>query len=288
MMKKVISILLALTMLPMLVLPVAADTAVFDEEIQHSITNEEATGRGLAFRFAVNAQGAQVDAQHQYVNGSATIQQEGQTVQLVRMGAVVSNNPVVGQDASKMVLENTAANSRIVNVEGKYLSLVEENACAFTVRVIKIPDTASKKDIYVRPYYVFAVDGVEQPAVYGATNEYNHDQYYVDTTVLPAIGSDIDVEKQKDRIRVAAASREGDTVSLTFRNYTNNWITEETNYVKYTCYDAEGNALKNDTIYIGCIDTKKNKVKTFTFEVPTETVLVQITSSKIVYWTEWS
>lgn len=111
---------------------------------------------------------------------------------------------------------------------------------------------------------------------------------------LPAIGTDIDVAKKKNRIRVSEASatlNEDDTytVSLTFRNYTSNWITEETDYVKYACYDKAGQKIGTDQyIYIGCIDTKKNKIKTFTFNVPADAVEVKLTGSKIVYWTEWA
>lgn len=116
---------------------------------------------------------------------------------------------------------------------------------------------------------------------------------YVPAITLPEIGSDIDVTKKKNRIRVSAASasfNEDGTiaVSLTFQNYTTNWITEETNYVNYTYYDASGTGIKTETLYIGCIDTKKNKVKTFTFNVPANAASVKITSSKIVYWTEWA
>ena len=77
-------------------------------------------------------------------------------------------------------------------------------------------------------------------------------------------------------------------MSLTFRNYTNNWITEETDYVQYTCYNAAGTAIKTATLYIGVIDTKKNPVKTFTFNVPANTASVKITKSQITYWTEWA
>ena len=112
---------------------------------------------------------------------------------------------------------------------------------------------------------------------------------------LPAIGTDIDVAKKKDRIRVSAASATMNnssntiTVSLTFKNYTRNWITEETNWVAYTCYDANGNVVKSATkIYIGCIDTKINPEKTFSFTVPKNTAEIKLTNSSIVYWTEWA
>ena len=112
--------------------------------------------------------------------------------------------------------------------------------------------------------------------------------------VLPAVGTDIDVTKQRDRIRVsgvAAWFNEDGTigVQLTVKNYSSNWITEETDYVEYTCYDKDGNVLqKNVRISLGCIDTKKNKEKSFFFDVPADTAEVKLTRSKITYWTEWA
>ena len=112
--------------------------------------------------------------------------------------------------------------------------------------------------------------------------------------VLPAIGSDIDVTRKKDRIRVSgvAAWFNGDGtigVRLTFKNYSSNWITEETDYVEYTCYDKNGNVVQKATrLPIGVIDTKKNSTKAFDFNVPANTAEVKITKSDITYWTEWA
>jgi hypothetical protein len=78
-------------------------------------------------------------------------------------------------------------------------------------------------------------------------------------------------------------------VSLTFKNHTSNWITEETDYVTYVCYDKDGNVVQKATdLMIGVIDTKKHPEKTFTFQVPANTAEVRITKSKITYWTEWA
>ena len=115
---------------------------------------------------------------------------------------------------------------------------------------------------------------------------------YDPDVILPAIGSDIDVTKKKNRIRVSAADATWNAdgtihVSLTFKNYTSNWITEETDYIKYTYY-KDGTSKGTKTLYIGVIDTKKNPSKTFEFDVPAYTTKVKITSSKIVYWTEWT
>ena len=115
---------------------------------------------------------------------------------------------------------------------------------------------------------------------------------YVPDIIMPAIGSDIDVTKKKNRIRVSATEasfNEDGTIHVkwTFKNYTSNWITEETDYIKYTYY--KGSTSKGTkTMYIGVIDTKKNSSKTYEFDVPSYVTELRITSSKIVYWTEWA
>lgn len=112
---------------------------------------------------------------------------------------------------------------------------------------------------------------------------------------LPAIGTDIDVKGKRDRIRVSAAtatmnnSSNTIAVSLTFQNYHSRYITEETNWVAYTCYGADGSVVQAATkIYIGCIDTKTYKIKTFELNVPANTAEIKLTNSSIVYWTEWA
>ena len=112
--------------------------------------------------------------------------------------------------------------------------------------------------------------------------------------VLPAVGTDIDVVNNKNRIHISAAiawlNEDGTIgVQLTFKNSSANWITEETDYVEYTCYDKHGNVLlQNERIMIGSIDTKTNKEKSYTFDVSADTAEVKLTNSKIVYWTEWA
>ena len=115
---------------------------------------------------------------------------------------------------------------------------------------------------------------------------------YVPDIIMPAIGSDIDVKNKKNRIRVSATDayfNEDGTIHVvwTFKNYTSNWITEETDYIKYGYY-KNGTRKGLVTMYIGVIDTKKNSSKTYEFDVPAYTTELRITSSKIVYWTEWA
>ena len=77
-------------------------------------------------------------------------------------------------------------------------------------------------------------------------------------------------------------------MSLTFKNYSTNWITEETDYIEYTYYNAANTKIQTVKLYIGVIDTKKNPIKTFTFTVPANAASVKITKSQITYWTEWA
>ncbi len=184
----------------------------------------------------------------------------------------------------KLTLENVSANAK--TSAGDYVEYACKDAegnllCTEKVAVDALNPGESKTVEFYAPIDTASIEK-------GAVN-----LNYVPTVTLPAIGTDIDVTKKKNRIRVSAASaafNEDGTiaVSLTFRNYTTNWITEETDYVKYTYYDATGKAIKTVTLYIGCIDTKKHPSKTFAFDVPANTAEVKITSSKITYWTEWA
>ena len=280
-MKKAISLVLSLLMLAALFVPVSAATTIIEPEVLTSVTEEEETGLGLAFLYTMNMNDVAIIGNRTF-NGAYV-----DAGKVVKLGAIVANQAETGTDPNAMVIEN-ANGMKLLNVEAtKLWDGWTATQIQYAVRITNVPVEAKKTQIYARPYYILE-DGT---VVYGAiTNK----SYFAATPVtLPAIGSDIDVTKKKNRIRVSAATHtvndEGvREVSLTFRNYTTNWITEETDYVKWTAYDAAGKSLKTGTIYIGCIDTKKNKVKTFTFEVPDATAEVKLTSSKIVYWTEWA
>lgn len=185
--------------------------------------------------------------------------------------------------AVNMTLENTSAEA----CEGGWVEFTARDAAGNAVDTQKVTvgalDAGAAADV---SYYV--------PVSAASIEVSDSSLTYVPNVTLPAIGTDIDVVKKKNRIRVSAAAaafnEDGDiAVSMTFRNYTSNWITEETNWVAYTCYDANGNVVQAATkIYIGCIDTKKNKTKTFNFVVPANTAEVKLTNSSIVYWTEWA
>lgn len=406
--KRMLSFLLVVAMLACVPVATAAETEadLIDSEVLHSITMEDRTGLGLAFRIKMNVKGAQVDGYNKFVNKSATAVVNDEEYAVVKMGAIMANQAADIANINNLTLTDVTG-QYVLDVTATYLC-AEPTAdyCEYAVRIINLPELALGRAIACRPYIVLEKDGV-QSTIYGGGNiaTYNQVLYqnepektpelnaaiptlddklaiigasatyvayettnyaeafkvslalenesanaktsegdtilctfkdaegnvlgngtvavgvikageskedvecyvpvgtaiieatqlnlnYVPDIIMPAIGSDIDVTKKKNRIRVSAAEasfNEDGTihVALTFKNYTSNWITEETDYIKYTYY--KGSTSKGTkTLYIGVIDTKKHPVKTFEFDVPAYTTELRITSSQITYWTEWS
>ena len=107
---------------------------------------------------------------------------------------------------------------------------------------------------------------------------------------LPAVGTDVDARKP-GRIAISAISLKSGVMSVTIRNNTTNWITEETDYVTYACYDKDGKELKGSDsvfgyLYLGCLEVGEEV--SFNVTLPQGTARVEITGSKIVYWTPWT
>ena len=407
--KRMLSFLLVVAMLACVPVATAAETEadLIDSEVLHSITMEDRTGLGLAFRIKMNVKGAGINSRNEFVNTNATVVIDGEVYSVVKMGAVMANQAADIANINNLTLTDVTG-QYVLDVTAKYLCAEPEtDYCEFAVRIINLPELALGRAIACRPYIVLEKDGV-QSTIYGGGNiaTYNQVVYqnepektpelnaaiptlddklaiigasatyvayettnyaeafkvslalenesanaktsegdtilctfkdaegnvlgngtvavgvikagaskedvelyvpvdtaiieatqlnlnYVPDITLPAIGSDIDVTKKKNRIRVSAAEasfNEDGTihVALTFKNYTSNWITEETDSVQYTYYKANGTKIKAVTLYIGVIDTKKHPVKTFEFDLPATAASVKITKSDITYWTEWS
>ena len=114
----------------------------------------------------------------------------------------------------------------------------------------------------------------------------------IDKVSLPGVDSDVD---GKGRIFLSDVSLKKGVATLTIRNRTDEqktqWITEETNYVTYACYDKDGNQLKGKGstfgyLYIGCLEAGDEV--SFTITLPEGTTSLKLTGAKIVYWTPWS
>lgn len=121
-----------------------------------------------------------------------------------------------------------------------------------------------------------------------ATTVASAEQTKVGKVSLPATGYDPD---GKGRIQIGAVSYDKPMVTIEVKNVTTKWMTEETDYLEYTCYDKKGNKLTSKDaifgkLYIGALRAGKSVTKTFS--VPNGTVRVEITGYKLTYWTEWA
>ena len=117
---------------------------------------------GLAFTFHAAVADAQVTDDGVYDNGSATVTPfvDGDSYNVVRMGAIVSNEQGITLDLEQVNGASTIA------IEARYLWDVAEDECSFAIRVIDIPDESKDTVVTARPYYVYEVDG-EEIVVYG-------------------------------------------------------------------------------------------------------------------------
>ena len=119
---------------------------------------------GVAFRVTLDGYRIHKDGKNVADLSSATVIPYGDGVayRLLRMGAVMTNDPVAAQ-----ALTLDAVNGGTVkDVPAVYLMSVSETGCAFAVRVTNVPLSHRATPIYTRPYYVFEKDG-EEMVVYG-------------------------------------------------------------------------------------------------------------------------
>ncbi|MBR0447311.1 MAG: hypothetical protein IIX28_02455 [Clostridia bacterium] len=114
----------------------------------------------------------------------------------------------------------------------------------------------------------------------------------IDKVTLPAEGTDVD---GRGRIKISTVDLKNGVLTISIRNYTDEqktqWITEETDYVTYACYDKDGKALKGDDdafgyLYLGCLE--EGQEVSFSVALPKGTATVALTGAKITYWTPWS
>ena len=126
---------------------------------------ENDAGSGLAFRFEVTTTGAARTSVNEYVANSGKVTIGDAEYDLVKMGAVMTNNATVGQSNANFNLE-AVNNPKVINIEGKYLATLTETNVAFAVRILDIPERHYGTEIYARPYYVYNENGTEV-TVYG-------------------------------------------------------------------------------------------------------------------------
>lgn len=115
---------------------------------------------GLAFKFQVLAEGIEVVNQCYADLTNATIDAfgDGNAYKLVKMGAIVSNNALIGLADMKLADVN---GSNTIDINAAKLCDLEADAAQFAVRITNIPVENEDTIIYARAYYVFEYEGRE-------------------------------------------------------------------------------------------------------------------------------
>lgn len=138
--------------------------SVYSPDVTHSVMDTE-KGNGLAFRFELTAKGIYATADAKAVLTNATVNQLGTDCKLVAMGAVLTNDVLIGENEDYLTLDGVDDHT-VINISAVYLQEVDEDGCAFATRIINIPTTHLERTIYARPYCTIEVDS-EQVTVYG-------------------------------------------------------------------------------------------------------------------------
>ena len=133
---------------------------------------EDETGKGLAFQFSVSATESVKNYDNTYEANSGKISLDDVKYDLVRMGAVMTNNATVGQSADDFTLD-AVNGTKVINIPATYLYAVGEETVTFAVRILDIPDRHIGTAIYARPYYVYLENG-EEVIVYGQIRSNNY------------------------------------------------------------------------------------------------------------------
>lgn len=120
---------------------------------------------GLAFRFDTSAIGMQVDGTAAIYDAATVNTFDGGNYKLVGMGAIVTNNPNVGNDGGAFY-KSAVDGKKVIDIPAVYLCDLEDASAAYTVRIRNIPAEKYDAGIYARPYYIFDLNGTEI-TVYG-------------------------------------------------------------------------------------------------------------------------
>lgn len=132
---------------------------------------DDGSGKGLAFQFKVSAEGGTKGFDNKY-QGNGKVELGDQKYTLVKMGAVMTNNATVGQNADNFNL-GAVNGTKVIDIPAVYLNGATNDSLSFAVRVCDIPDKHIGTSIYARPYYVYLEDGVEV-TIYGEIRSNNY------------------------------------------------------------------------------------------------------------------
>ena len=124
---------------------------------------------GLAFRFDAAVNGLKIKngcaTQADYNTGTVDAFGDSTDYKLIGMGAIVTNNPNLGNNGSAFYLD-AVDGKKVIDIPAVYLCNLEPDSAAFSVRIRNIPEANYDTGIYARPYYIFDYNGTEI-TVYG-------------------------------------------------------------------------------------------------------------------------
>ncbi len=312
-MKKILSLLVSILLLVgLFALPVCAEdtpmttTEAFSDEVAYSITDNNATGLGLAFCFTLNAAGVGKDEYTHATNlTNATLEYEGSACQISRIGAVITNRAEWGADTARLVRGAAQENAeQIKDVSANKMYKVFDTYCLFAIRLTNIPFEQENRLVYVRPYVEILCDN-EKVTLYAETIAATcfGDQVAKPAVATPYEGTDVD---GNSRLLVGETAVLGTTLYFEIVDELDEWMTmyepvnkdgtvEETlpymDYIRLACYDADGNELRTDDEWFGILEvptmSTQNATHTFEVELPEGTARVEIADAQITYWSEW-
>ena len=131
---------------------------------------------GLAFGFGLNINGLEVTngCYADLTNATVDAFGDGTQYKLVRMGAIVSNNPIVGLSDMKLA---DVDGKKTIDVNAEKLYDLEGNYAQFAVRITNIPVENEATVIYARAYFVIEYEGREV-VIYDNTQSANYINKY--------------------------------------------------------------------------------------------------------------
>ena len=107
-----------------------------------------------------------------YTAATVTPNNRLQNMQLVMMGAVVSNHA-----GETLILDNLKEDKTVIDVPAHYFFAADASAATFGIRIIHIPDAHKDTVIYARPYYIYADADNNQYVCYGYTESTTYNQW---------------------------------------------------------------------------------------------------------------
>ena len=253
-MKKIVSLVLSLTMLLGLVVSVpvyaASTTALVAGDIMNSVGEDSTNGLNVAFCVTANVSGMATKAGiADYTN--ATFRYNGAAVPVLEMGVMFTNDPTVGADPEELLNVEDANGDNVICIPVQYLyEAPQEDSCVYVARVVRVPSECRDCVLTARPYITIEVDGAPATlysevdresylSVWGREND-----NYIDMPTAPvALSEDVTLSVATAYgLNVEDKSEVQLTVNFTVQN-NGAAYTIDGSYFRYAFYNADGEVI---------------------------------------------